>query len=301
MNNRVWERTIVSAIFAIGIVSLRWARSRERGPKRRAAGEPSRTRSSLYGRGFPRRYALNTFEASLRDDQDVEVPWGYNRVENRDRAYPMVVGGCWNDIGGFSLDTRKRYPAFYVNFDNYSGESDGVALANFIDGMVRQGYRIDVNRVYLTGFSAGGSGSFKIVRGMLSKGKLFAAINRQAGQSETVLPDAAVEKTSLWYHIGLKDETLRITVARDTYANLKSHASNAKATERIEADTRTSYERTTKTLTRKGIETVSTANIPTSDTGAPATTTHRSLNGCSRNPCRYDSRTSCSLRSLVYS
>jgi hypothetical protein len=262
MNNRVWERTIVSAIFAIGIVSCGGHGAGNASPNDLPPGTVSNPIEVFTDADSPARYALNTFEGSLRDDQDVEAPWGYNRAENRDRAYPMVVGGCWNDIGGFSLDTRKRYPAFYVNFDNYSGESDGVALANFIDGMVRQGYRIDVNRVYLTGFSAGGSGSFKIVRGMLSKGKLFAAINRQAGQSETVLPDAAVEKTSLWYHIGLKDETLRITVARDTYANLKSHASNAKATERIEADTRTSYERTTKTLTRKGIETVKYSEYP---------------------------------------
>lgn len=261
MKNRIWK-AIDSVALAIVIVSCGGQGAGDESPNDVPPGTVSNPIEVFTDADAPARYALKTFESSLRDDQEVEAPWGYNRTDNRDRRYPMVVGGCWDDIDGFSLDTRKRYPAFYVDFTNYSGESDGVTLAAFIDEMIRLGYRIDANRIYLTGFSAGGSGSFKIVRGMLSQGKLFAAINRQAGQSETVMPDAAVEKTSIWYHIGLEDETPRITVARETYANLKGHPSNDKATERTETDTRTSYARTTKTLTLNGIEIVKYSEYP---------------------------------------
>jgi len=88
---------------------------------------------------------------------------------------------------------------------------------------------------------------------MLAKGKLFAGIVRVAGQSESVLADAAVAKTSLWYHIGLNDSAKRVRVAAETYANLKKHGCNADAIESIKTDTIAGFGRTTKTLTKHGI------------------------------------------------
>lgn len=182
------------------------------------------------------------------------TPWGYNKAENAGRKYPLVVNGNWGEGNLFSEDVRKKYPSFYLDFNHHTTESDGATLATLIDEAIRTNYRIDTNRIYLTGFSAGGSGSFKIVRGMLSRGKLFAGIVRIAGQSESVLPDGAVNKTSLWYHIGLKDLPVRIDVARATYMNLKGKSANATAVELITTDTITGYPRITKTLTKHGIE-----------------------------------------------
>jgi hypothetical protein len=182
------------------------------------------------------------------------TPWGYSKSKNESRTYPLVVNGCWGEGNLFSEEVRKKYPSFYLDFNSHSEESDGVLLADLIDEAIQADYRIDTNRIYLTGFSAGGSGSFKIVRGMLSRGKLFAGIIRVAGQSESVLADKAVEKTSLWYHIGLTDDQTRIDVARATYTNLKNHAHNATAVESTTTDTLTGYTRVTKTLTKDGIE-----------------------------------------------
>jgi len=182
------------------------------------------------------------------------TPWGYNKTENAKRRYPLVVNGNWGEGNLFSEDVRKKYPSFYLDFNLHTTESDGATLATLIDEAIRTNYRIDTNRIYLTGFSAGGSGSFKIVRGMLSKGKLFAGIVRVAGQSESVLADEAVNKTSLWYHIGLKDLPVRIDVARATYMNLKGKTANATAVESITTDNITGYPRITKTLTKNGIE-----------------------------------------------
>ena len=182
------------------------------------------------------------------------TPWGYERTQNADRKYPIVVNGCWGEGSNFSESVRKKYPAFYLDFNNYSTETDGNILADLIDKTIKAGYRIDTNRIYLTGFSQGGSGSFKLVRGMHSKGKLFAAIIRVAGQSESVLDDAAISKTSIWYHIGLDDTSIRIDVAAETYSNIRKHSANAGAVETISTDSITGYSRTTKTLKKSGVE-----------------------------------------------
>jgi len=150
------------------------------------------------------------------------TPWGYNKMENKARKYPLVVNGCWGEGPLFCENVRMKYPSFYLDFNNHSTESDGATLATLIDEAIQKNLRIDTNRIYLTGFSRGGSGSFKIVRGMLTKGKLFAGIIRVAGQSESLLPDEAVAKTSIWYHIGLKDLSERIDVARETYTTSKT-------------------------------------------------------------------------------
>lgn len=185
---------------------------------------------------------------------DLTTPWGYGKPENASRKYPLVVNGCWGEGPHFGEAVRQKYPSFFLDFNNYSTESDGATLADLIDAALQANYRIDANRIYLTGFSQGGSGSFKIVRGMLTKGKLFAGIVRVAGQSESVLAEGAVAKTSLWYHIGLNDSAERIAVARATYANFKGHAANGTAIESTTTDTLTGYSRTTKTLTKNGLE-----------------------------------------------
>jgi predicted peptidase len=183
----------------------------------------------------------------------LDIPWGYAKSANASRKYPIVVNGCWGEGGLFPESVRKKYPAFFLDFNNYSTEEHGALLADLLDS-IESGYRIDLDRVYLTGFSQGGSGSFKLVRGMLSKGKLFAAVIRVAGQSESALAEEAAENTSLWYHIGLSDDASRVGVARATYADLKARAVNARAKESTAKDTLTGFSRTTRTLMKDGIE-----------------------------------------------
>jgi predicted peptidase len=193
-------------------------------------------------------------ETKSLDSFKLDTPWGYNKESNTSRNYPIVVNGCWGEGVYFPDEIRKKYPSFYLDFNNYYTESDGELLSKLIDDAISEKYRLDMDRIYLTGFSQGGSGSFKLVRGMLNKGKLFAAIIRVAGQSESVLADAAVAKTSLWYHIGLDDEPARIDVAMETYSNLKKHQHYKDAFESISTDTITGYNRTTKTFTKDGVE-----------------------------------------------
>lgn len=193
------------------------------------------------------------------------TPWGYDRAANAARRYPLVVNGCWDESGYFDDAVRRTYPAFYAKV-GCGGEGDGVALAASVESALAAGLRIDTDRIYLTGFSQGGSGSYKLIRGFYggAQRRLFAGLVRVAGASESILAEAAVGKTSIWYHIGLTDDAGRVAVAREAYAYLKSHAANATAVETTHVDTVTvgqAYSRTTKVLTKDGIAVVKLSEI----------------------------------------
>lgn len=198
------------------------------------------------------------------DKNDFSTPYGYNRAANADLKYPLVVVGKWSEGNKyFDTEIRKRYPAFYLSFP-YDREPDGARLADLIDAALGQGLRIDVNRILYTGFSAGGSGSFRLVRGMASKGKYFAGLNRVAGQSESVLAESATGKTAIWLHQGLKDTSLRVSTSRQLYENQKNHAINAGAVETHVSDTvRDGVPRNTWILTKNGVQVVRYSEYPT--------------------------------------
>ncbi len=190
-----------------------------------------------------------------------EEPWGYRRPENATRVYPLVVFGPWNESGYFTAALRKTYPAFYLVIDDAS-EAAGAALSDRIDAvMASQGFRIALNRIHLTGFSMGGSGSYKTIRGFLSKGKCFAGLIRLAGQSESVLAEGAITKIAISMHIGLKDTQQRIDVSRALYAQIRNHPANAHAIETVLDEP--TFGRTTKVLTLDGVDVIRYSEYPT--------------------------------------
>ncbi len=178
-------------------------------------------------------------------------PWGYRKSANALRLYPLVVAGYWGEGVGQYEKVAERYPAFVLEYQK-DGTGDGAALADWIDAARTAGYRIDPNRVYLTGFSQGGSGSFPLARGMYNKGKYFAAIIRVAGQSQSDIGDEIASKTAIWYHLGLDDTAQRVSVARDALAKNRAYACNKKAKESTRKDSIAGHARTTVTLTRSG-------------------------------------------------
>ncbi len=185
----------------------------------------------------------------------VTGPWGYARASNANRLYPLLVSGFWGDgasqYTASSNSFNKRFPAFVLDWQK-DGVGDGEALADWIDLAVSSGYRVDPSRIYLTGFSRGGSGSFPLARGMGNKGKYFAAILRMAGQSQSDLGDAIAAKTALWYHVGLNDEPARVGVARAALAHFRAYPSYSGAVEASVSDETCGVPRSTVTLIREG-------------------------------------------------
>lgn len=204
---------------------------------------------------------LNPIEEFASADSPVQLsheglaftsPWGYNKSQNQSREYPLLVSGCWGEGEGFYKDVEQRYPAFVLDYQK-NGTLDGEILALWIESAVHAGYRIDTKRIYLTGFSMGGSGSFPLARGMCNKGMYFAAIIRVAGQSQSDIGNDIASVTALWYHIGLEDTEQRVAIARDALDYNRKYPCNEAAKEKSESDDITGYPRKTITLTRKGI------------------------------------------------
>jgi hypothetical protein len=187
------------------------------------------------------------------DDMSFSSPWGYDKDDNASREYPILVSGCWGEGEDEYADFEETYPAFLLSYQYY-GETAGQTLAQWIAGAVEEGYRIDTNRIYLTGFSAGGSGSFTLAKGMYLEDMYFAAIIRLSGQSQSDLTNEIATETAVWYHIGLDDTDTRIEVAEETLEYMRNYECNSDAVETEEDDTVTGYARTTITLTRSGFD-----------------------------------------------
>ncbi len=199
--------------------------------------------------------------ALSHDDLDFESPWGYEREANATRNYPLLVSGCWGEGQSEYSAVSKTHPAFVIDYQK-DGVQDGEVLADWIDSAIAAGYRIDRSRVYLTGFSRGGSGSYPLAKGMYNRGKYFAAIVRVAGQSQSDIGNAIAEKTAVWYHIGLLDTEQRVQVARAALEKFREYESYADAVETTAEDTISGKERTTITFTRKGIPSFKYSEYP---------------------------------------
>jgi hypothetical protein len=185
------------------------------------------------------------------DNISFRGPWGYKKADNASRYYPLVVSGMWGEGEGYYQAVAQDYPAFVIDYQK-SSESDGKALGQWIKSAIASGYRIDLNRIYLTGFSYGGSSSYPLAKGMYAEEIYFAAIIRVAGQSQSDLGNEIAQQTAVWYHIGLSDTETRVQVAREALKYMRNYACNSSAVETNTSDAKTGYERTTVTLTRSG-------------------------------------------------
>ena len=190
--------------------------------------------------------------ALTHEGRNFTSPWGYEKADNASRYYPLLVSGKWGEGESQYQAVAQDYPAFVVDYQMTS-ESDGQTLAQWVKSAVGAGYRIDTNRVYLTGFSWGGSSSYPLAKGMYKENMYFAAIIRCAGQSQSDLGNDIAKQTAVWYHIGLDDtQNDRVGVARAALDFMRNYGCNKNARETSASDNITGYERSTITLTRSG-------------------------------------------------
>lgn len=186
------------------------------------------------------------FKYDSEKNQYVLEPWNYTLSQNRNRNYPLVIflhgsGGAGNisylNYIGYdnpagnkndetALNFQKKHPCFVLIPQTTSSWDNNTLIEQVED--FKSTYRIDKSRIYLIGYSMGGSGSYSLAKAYYdSKRQLFAGIIRLAGESQTSVRNAIAEKTAIWLHIGLNDTELRVTVTRDAYDFLKNYHKNA--------------------------------------------------------------------------
>jgi len=216
-----------------------------------AADRPSYETKSYDDNGTPRSYNLM-------------LPWNYGKDYNAERAYPLLINVVYSgSLVAGNTQRMQDYPCFCL---------DGAANSDWVYALVAQlaaDYRIDTNRIYLAGFSAGGSGSYPFASNLQARqGLTVAGIVRCAGGSNTALSAAIAGKTSVWYHVGLSDsydfgyssgllsqdpEDVR-RLSNQAYAYAKALESSDGAIETVVTETVSGYERTTTTLNLEGVE-----------------------------------------------
>jgi len=170
-------------------------------------------------------------------------PWNYHKEFNETRSYPLVIylhgsGGAGNityqhylgydDDDGNDNQTAVHFqtnqPAFVLIPQTLSSWNT-TTLINLTES-IKAGYRIHTSRIYLIGYSMGGSGSYSFINAYHDyNGQLFAGLIRLAGQSQTTVRNAIAEHTKIWLHIGLSDTATRIQVTRDAYSFLTNYHS----------------------------------------------------------------------------
>ena len=211
-----------------------------------------------------------SYETKTYDDNgtsrsyELMPPWNYDKDYNADRNYPLMINVVYSgSLVANKTDRMQDYPCFCLN---------AAANSDWVYSMVAElvaNYRIDTNRIYLAGFSAGGSGSYPFASNLeAQQGLTVAGIVRCAGGSNTALSDAIAGKTSVWYHVGLQDPydfgysgVLESEDPDDerrnsnkAYAYVKGLDSSAGAFETVDVQTVSGYERTTTALSLEGVE-----------------------------------------------
>lgn len=210
------------------------------------------------------------FEYNSESDYYSCKPWNYEKNENLNRKYPLVVylhgagsAGKINYLKYLGYQSKNffdnaqarnfqlNHPCF-VLVPQTSGSWDNNKLIQLIEKFKKE-YRIDVTRIYLIGYSMGGYGSYALANAYYKyNNHLFAGIIRLAGQSETKLESPIVQNTSVWLHIGLTDRDIRIQVTREAYNFLKENHPTAKETS--EKAVVSPFSGTILTLTENGTE-----------------------------------------------
>ncbi len=186
-------------------------------------------------------------------------PWNYSKAHNTSRHYPLVVSlhGSGGDHYAPCIvnDDREMqdHPCFFLSPTCPNWRSDSAWVLDLIEELIVQ-YRIDRNRLYVMGFSMGGSGTFSIAKAYYAEKRgVFAGIVRLAGQSEETLPDALADRTSVWCHVGLLDDEIRVISAENIFRFFRDYPRNRSAKEHVVQDELGSYPRTTKVLVKDGI------------------------------------------------
>ena len=173
------------------------------------------------------------------------LPWNYDKAMNSERDYPLIIIICGSGSVGDDKATffnSEMIPQFWTAKDadycvsdqwkdgfecfiycsvpdiyyDATIAADDAATIEYI----KSNYRVDANRIYILGYSMGGSGSHYLANAYYAAyGSGIAAISRLVGYLEPNLDDVNIP---CWYQVGLDDNSSWITVVETAYDNFKT-------------------------------------------------------------------------------
>jgi predicted peptidase len=123
------------------------------------------------------------------------------------------------------VETNQSFPFILVSPQSPVRSWDINALNAFLDEMIRK-YRVDKDRVYLTGASMGGSGTWAFA---IADPEKFAAIAPVSGSGDTNAA-ARVAHLPVWAFHGAKDPVVKVERAQDMIAAVQAAGGTARLT-----------------------------------------------------------------------
>jgi predicted peptidase len=131
------------------------------------------------------------------------------QVDYEDLAHPWIEDTVQAKVPHFVVLPQAPTDSSWGGMGGASGVgSTGQGILNIIDSLKRE-FSIDTNRLYITGLSMGGAGTYNLLRG--KPGYFAAAVPCAAGGTASAIND--IVKTPIWHHHGADDGTGGRTMA----------------------------------------------------------------------------------------
>jgi len=185
-------------------------------------------------------YAQSSLKPAIKCNYLLYLPEGYN---NSDQNFPLLVYLHGKSHRGNDLNKLKGYglPRLIDKGNNYAfiiaspqcPDTTYWARVNWFDSLysdLTSKYRIDPNRIYLTGISMGGYGSWQAALDFPDR---FAAIVPLCGGCSDSTDLCSIKDLPVWTFHGTKDNIVPIHETEYIVERLKKCGSNVRFT-RIE-------------------------------------------------------------------
>jgi predicted peptidase len=166
------------------------------------------------------------------NDNDKQLVHGaklFLKDENR-RAFPAIilVPQCPGDSYWASVQVDRSTQPFKINFDYNAPPQWPLVAANELVKKISNEEAVDKSRIYITGLSMGGMGTFESV---YRYPDLYAAALPICGGGDANAYDKRVKKTAFWLFHGADDAVVDVKLSRDMLAKLKSMKVESKYSE----------------------------------------------------------------------
>jgi len=157
------------------------------------------------------------------DDNEKQLVHGARLflVEANRKAFPAIViipqcptGSVW---GSAAIDWSTQ--PLTINFDYNTTPQWPLVAANELVKKIANEEAVDKSRIYVTGLSMGGMGTFESV---FRYPDLYAAALPICGGADTKSYDNRVRKTAFWIFHGADDTVVDVKLSREMQAKLKA-------------------------------------------------------------------------------
>ena len=142
-------------------------------------------------------------------------------TETNRKAFPAIVliPQCPEDSYWASVKIDRSTQPYKIDFDYNASPQWPLVAANELVKKVANEEAVDKSRIYITGLSMGGMGTFESV---YRYPELYAAALPICGGGDTNLYDKRVRKTAFWIFHGTDDSVVDVKLSRDMQTKLKS-------------------------------------------------------------------------------